>query len=196
MRKINTFILSLALTVMCCGISHAYAHECALKGSPTSLNYEMFGAKSDNIYDDGIAIKKTHEEANYHKLPVIATASGKNYYIKGTKHIMIETNTDLKGANIYIDESNNTADNYTFRILSSGNVTYKSGSTELKEIQDILENGSSSKYISKYNNKLIVAKDENTIAFKRHEPTRDYVYREVFAVQSNKLIGEDRKSVV
>lgn len=78
-----------------------------LSQSINYVTYEMFGAKSDGEYDDGIAIKLAHEYANENNLPIKADGS-KTYYIKSTSEIEIKTNVNWNGATIVIDDSDIT----------------------------------------------------------------------------------------
>lgn len=68
------------------------------------VTYEEFGAKSDGVYDDGVAIKLAHEHANQNNLTV-KPDSTKTYYIKQAHSIPIINNTDLNNATFIIDDT-------------------------------------------------------------------------------------------
>lgn len=57
-----------------------------------SVNYRMFGAKSDGLSDDGIAIKKAHLFANEFRLPVLNLAG--EFWLRETRLIPIATNVN------------------------------------------------------------------------------------------------------
>lgn len=68
------------------------------------VTYEEFGAKSDGVYDDGVAIKLAHEHANQNNLTV-KPDSTKTYYIKQAHSIPIINSTDLNNATFVIDDT-------------------------------------------------------------------------------------------
>jgi len=73
---------------------------------PTSINYQIFGAKSDGISDDGVAIREAHEYANLHDLPL--TNNSGEYWIKNTREIPIQTSVSWGSSIFHIDEKFNT----------------------------------------------------------------------------------------
>ena len=74
------------------------------------VTYEEFGAIGDGIADDFQALRAAHAYANENGLPVYGT-TGKKYRIHDTlidgkvESISIQTDTDWKGAEIIIDDS-------------------------------------------------------------------------------------------
>ncbi|MBE6644313.1 MAG: hypothetical protein E7612_02915 [Ruminococcaceae bacterium] len=76
------------------------------------VTYEDFGAVGDGVTDDFLAIYKTHEYANEHKLSVKGTP-GKTYYIfetrlngeKEASYVTVKTNVDWCGAHFIIDDT-------------------------------------------------------------------------------------------
>lgn len=74
-----------------------------LSQSINYVTYEMFGAIGDGVADDSFAIKKAHEYANEHGLPIKANASN-TYYVKENTNIPVKTNVDFNGATIIIDD--------------------------------------------------------------------------------------------
>ena len=68
------------------------------------VTYEEFGAKSDGVNDDGVAIKLAHEHANQNNLTV-KPDSTKTYYIKQAHSIPIINSTDLNNATFVIDDT-------------------------------------------------------------------------------------------
>ena len=82
----------------------------------TFVNYKMFGARSDGEYDDGIAIRKTHDFANANKIPVVNLSGA--FWIKNTYNIDICTNVDWGHSIFHIDEQFNSQKAYHFRVRS------------------------------------------------------------------------------
>lgn len=81
--------------------------EAKLNGGTSAksyVTYEEFGAKSDGVNDDGIAIKLAHEHANQNNL-IVKPDSTKTYYIKQAHSIPIVNSTDLNNATFVIDDT-------------------------------------------------------------------------------------------
>src|SRR5690606_28904633 len=74
--------------------------------SSDSIDYRMFGALGDGRSDDGVQIKRAHEYANLHNIPVI-NYSGE-FWVKNVRGIPIQTNVQLGNTIFHIDESLNT----------------------------------------------------------------------------------------
>ncbi|MVZ67385.1 hypothetical protein GQF61_16140 [Sphingobacterium sp. DK4209] len=89
-------------------VAELFVHE--------ALNYKMFGTKSDGNFDDGIAIKATHEYANMYSLPVINRHG--EYWIKESNDINIQTSVEWGASVFYIDEQHNTPKAFKFNIVS------------------------------------------------------------------------------
>jgi hypothetical protein len=70
-----------------------------------AVNYRMFGAVGDAEQDDGVQIKRAHEYANEHGIPVI-NLSGE-FWIKETNNIPIRTNVHWGQTTFHIDERHN-----------------------------------------------------------------------------------------
>src|SRR5690606_7254972 len=81
-----------------------------------SVNYQMFGTKSDGDFDDGIAIKSAHEYANKYNIPVI-NRNGE-FWIKATNDINIQTSVEWGATVFHIDEQFNTPKAFKFNITS------------------------------------------------------------------------------
>lgn len=79
------------------------------------VNYQMFGAKGDGRYDDGVAIKVAHEYANNQGIPVI-NRSGE-YWIEETRGIPIQSSVDFGESVFHINEGLNTKA-AVFRVMS------------------------------------------------------------------------------
>ncbi|MHB8993689.1 MAG: hypothetical protein ACYC63_00395 [Armatimonadota bacterium] len=71
-----------------------------------AVNYRMFGAVGDGEHDDGVQIKRAHEYANEHRVPVV-NLSGE-YWIKQTNSIPIQTNVSWGTTRFHIDERYNS----------------------------------------------------------------------------------------
>jgi hypothetical protein len=81
-----------------------------------AVNYKMFGALGDGQADDGVQIKRAHEYANQHRIPVV-NLSGE-FWIKQTNNIAIKTNTDWGNTTFHIDERFNSRRNPRFVVLN------------------------------------------------------------------------------
>ena len=72
--------------------------------------YADFGAVGDGVTNDFFAIKRAHEYANLHNLPVKAGKAGDVFLLSETEKdgyaesIKIKTDTDFGGATLVIDE--------------------------------------------------------------------------------------------
>lgn len=84
-----------------------------------SINYKQFGAVGDGVNDDGIQIKRAHDYANAHDLPVI-NGTGE-YWIKATNEIVVQTNVNWGHTKFHIDEGFNSKSNPRFRVTSRKN---------------------------------------------------------------------------
>lgn len=80
------------------------------------VNYAMFGTHSNGKEDDGIAIKKAHEFANAHAIPV-NNPSGE-FWLQDTRNIPIKTNTFWGSTVFHINEQFNTRTATNFEVLS------------------------------------------------------------------------------
>ena len=81
-----------------------------------AVNYRMFGAVGDGENDDGVQIKRTHEYANRHRVPVV-NLSGE-FWIKETNDIPIKTNVHWGQTTFHIDERYNSKENPRFVVLN------------------------------------------------------------------------------
>lgn len=70
-----------------------------------SVNYRMFGAKSDGTNDDGVQIKQAHQFASLHGLPIVQ-ASGE-FWIIQSNAIPITTNVTWGNSIFHINEKYN-----------------------------------------------------------------------------------------
>jgi len=80
------------------------------------VNYRMFGAVGDGVNDDGVQIKRAHQFASDHGLPVVQRDG--EFWIKQTKEIPITTNVQWGNALFHIDESHNEKRKSRFVIRS------------------------------------------------------------------------------
>ena len=90
-------------------------HVAALLESE-AVNYKMFGAVGDGENDDGVQIKRAHEYANRHRIPVV-NLSGE-YWIKQSNNIQITTNVDWGSTTFHIDERYNHSRYPRFVVLN------------------------------------------------------------------------------
>jgi len=96
-------LMSLCLSLAALGMAHGQSRT-------SVVNYEAFGAKGDGVTDDMPAIRKAHEHANLHGLPV-RTKPGATYHV-GTKALtaIIATDTDWGTSKFIIDDSKGVED--------------------------------------------------------------------------------------
>lgn len=83
-----------------------------------AVNYRMFGAVGDGETDDGVAIKRAHEYAGEHGIPVV-NRSGE-FWIKETNRIPIHTSVDWGQTVFHIDELHNTRRDPRFVVHNDG----------------------------------------------------------------------------
>ena len=69
------------------------------------VTYEAFGAKGDGKTNDHEAIRKAHEYANEHRLPVRASDTATYYIGDATGPAVIRTDTDWGKAKFIIDDT-------------------------------------------------------------------------------------------
>ncbi|MGV3504456.1 MAG: hypothetical protein ACO1O1_12155 [Adhaeribacter sp.] len=81
-----------------------------------SVNYRMFGARSDGSYDDGLAMKAAHQYANHYRVPVINP--GGEFWLKETNKIPIQTNVAWGHSVFHLDEKFNTKSSNRFEVTS------------------------------------------------------------------------------
>lgn len=82
----------------------------------SSVNYRMFGAKSDGKSDDGVQIKQAHEFAREHGLPIIQREG--EFWIVRTNQIPITTNVEWGNTIFHINEKYNDKRKPRFRVSS------------------------------------------------------------------------------
>lgn len=156
------------------------------------VTYDMFNPVCDGISDDGVQIKQCHEYANQNNIPVINT--GGKYYIKATRNIDIETNTDWGMTEFVIDETANNNDP-VFRIKSKNNVV-DMAVQDVAALQRFLKPNVSyidDTFISHYNNSLIVVEDINTVVCTREHAggqNNNKQLKEFFYVSNKSIIGD------
>lgn len=97
-----------------------------------SINYRMFGAKSDGISDDGVQIKLAHEYANRELLPVI-NLSGE-FWISRTNDIPVKTSVQWGRTVFHIDERYNVWGVPRFNVGNDNPSLDMSNDTSLKEL--------------------------------------------------------------
>ena len=71
-----------------------------------AVNYRTFGAVGDGHNDDGVQIKRAHEFANEHDLPVVQLSG--EFWISRTNDIPIRTNVHWGKSVFHIDEKYNS----------------------------------------------------------------------------------------
>ena len=154
------------------------------------VNYKLFGAVGDGVIDDGLAIKRCHEYANINNLPV-KNLTGE-YYIKGTRNIVIKTETDFTGAVVHIDESFNTGSpvfdiQYVLDkiVLDLSTINKESLLNELNSKVSVLSS------LNDYSNHLVYI--ENSLEDAAYNPSAGATLKtnETFYLdQSNKIVGD------
>ena len=81
-----------------------------------AVNYWMFGAEGDGQNDDGVQIKRAHEFATEHNLPVVQLSG--EFWISRTNDIPITTNVHWGKSVFHIDERYNSKRNPRFVVLN------------------------------------------------------------------------------
>lgn len=158
------------------------------------VNYKMFGAKCDGKYDDGIAIKAAHQYANEARIPVV-NHSGE-FWIKETRSIPIQTNTQWANSVFHLDESKNTPKETHFEVTPVENsVEIELSSDQKKELIAYLLPGTKFIPVLKaYRNCLIIVKDENDRIGRRYGADynpRGWAREEFFYVEEHgRIIGD------
>ena len=127
----------------------------------TYITYEMFGAKGDGIYDDGLAIKSAHEYANEYNLEIIVNSS-KTYYIKNVTDIPIKTNVNFGQAKFIIDDRDGNETSKLFHVQSNHQSTVLD--TNLSNINTLTKSIPS---LSGYGNSLVILENTNKFQFIR-----------------------------
>ncbi len=80
------------------------------------VNYRMFGAVGDGKNDDGVQIKRAHQFANEHNLPVVQMSG--EFWISRTNDIPITTNVHWGKSVFHIDERYNSKRNPRFVVTN------------------------------------------------------------------------------
>lgn len=81
-----------------------------------AVNYRMFGAVGDGENDDGVQIKRAHEYACKHRVPIVNLAG--EFWIKNTHAIPIQTNVSWGNTTFHIDERFNSPRAPRFVVLN------------------------------------------------------------------------------
>lgn len=158
------------------------------------ITYEMFGAKSDGIHDDGKAIKSAHDFANANNIPVI-NLSGE-YWIKNTWNIEIKTNVIWGHSKFYIKESDK-GKNYVFQVLSNKK-SYSLSPSELSIINNKIKKGTAFiPELAGYEGCLVYVKDENTAWTIRSSTNVSIKLSDSFVVEKGGfIVGEITKDIL
>lgn len=157
--------------------------------TPDSVSYVMFGAGIDG-HEDGPRIKRAHEYANAHGIPV--ELRGGEYHLGETYEIPIRTDTDFGTATIHVDERTNTrrprfhvrpdAEPYELPAETRAAVleAFEPGTTRIPEL-------------APYRNSLLVLRDEDDpIGFRSGYDYHDGWAREdfVYVEERGRILGD------
>lgn len=107
----------------------------------SSVNYRMFGAIGDGINDDAVQMKKAHDFANKHNIPVVNTYG--YLYIKSNPNIDIKTDVDFGKTKIFFDEKVLNVGSPFFNLKSS-NHPIEIDLTTIKNTIPFLKKGATS----------------------------------------------------
>jgi hypothetical protein len=162
--------------------------------APGQVNYKLFGAKCDGNYDDGIAIKAAHQFANANRIPVV-NLSGE-YWLKDTKQIPIQTNTQWGNSIFHIDESRNSPKETHFEVLPDAPAVEIQLSTEEKRslIEKLKPGSRLLPELAPYRNSFVVIKDENDRIGRRYGADynpKGWAREDFFYVEEHGLIIGD-----
>ncbi len=156
---------------------------------PETVSYAMFGAGLDDRAD-GPAIKRAHEYANTHGIPV--TVRGGDFYVGETYEIPIRTDTDFGTATIHIDERTNTR-RPRFHVLSDEE-PYELPEETQTAVREAFEPGTSRiPALTPYRNSLLVLRDEDDpIGFRSGYDYHDGWAREdfVYIEEHGRILGD------
>ncbi len=157
-----------------------------------SVNYRMFGAKSDGQSDDGIAIKMAHIYANRRGLPVVNP--GGEFWIKQTNGIPIKTNVDWGQTVFHIDEQYNakTAARFIVQSDEETQVITLDDATKAAIIARLKPGVMVIPELAPYKNCLVQIQDANDrIGFRSGYPGQSRVREEFFYVEEDGRIISD-----
>ncbi|SFB82189.1 hypothetical protein SAMN05421747_101328 [Parapedobacter composti] len=126
-----------------------------------AVNYKMFGAVGDGVHDDGLEIKRTHEYANKHNIPVINLRG--EYWIKETNGIAIRTNVTWGHTIFHIDEQFNVKGIGKFVVQSTKKKQEISFNNEQKEkfLEALKPGVRLLPQLAPYSNALVNIRDNN-----------------------------------
>lgn len=167
------------------------------------VTYEDFGAKADGTYDDFIAIRKTHEYANKHNLPVKARAN-KTYHIFNFDGdpASIMTDTDFNGSTFIIHdediENKANKDKYLFTITSNYKDILDLDNPSFSVDKNTKKISGIKSYLTTLNNKgynkyLVLLEDANEKQYIRYGENANSgdPKTEMFVVDKNGTISDD-----
>lgn len=159
-----------------------------------SVNYQMFGTKSDGDFDDGMAIKSAHEYANKYNIPVINRHG--EFWIKATNDINIQTSVEWGATIFHIDEQFNTPKAFKFNITSTTAIKdHQLDATDKSSLVEHLVPGVTEiAALNKFRGNLIYVEDKNDRIGYRAGARFDgqsWAKQELFFVEDHgKVIGD------
>lgn len=158
------------------------------------VTYEMFGAKSDSINDDGKAIKLAHDFANAANVPVINLCG--EYWIKNTWNIEIKTNVMWGHSRFYIKESEK-GKNVIFQILSRKE-SYSLSQSELAALSNKIQKGTAFiPELAAYEGCFVHVKDDHTTWVVRSSTNSSFKLSDSFVVEKGGfIVGEITKDIL
>ncbi len=159
----------------------------------TAVNYRMFGAVGDGENDDGVQIKRAHEYAREHGVPVV-NLSGE-FWIKEVNNIPIQTNVSWGNTIFHIDERHNAQGAPRFEVLSDTS----SETIELDEarkaalLEKIRPGTQIISELAPWSNHMIIVQDsEDRIGIRAgYDNNRGWAREDFFSVEEEgRIIGD------
>lgn len=158
-----------------------------------AVNYRQFGAASDGESDDGVQVKRAHEYAAEHELPIV-NRSG-DFWIKDTHAIPIRTSVDWGATRFHIDERFNERGQPRFVVLGDEPTITLDLDDDLKAtlLERIRPGVQIIPELAPYAGHLIIVRDENDRIGVRagYDSHQGWAREELFYVEEEgRVIGD------